>query len=71
MTACTVARSVAPAKSISRIDIFAAQRAVGLAVLAADKIADIAATGRDVEGEVTDLRLHLERIVAQLDVAMG
>ncbi|MGV8832974.1 MAG: hypothetical protein ACOH2N_13435 [Devosia sp.] len=58
-------------KQIERADIFAAQRAVNLAALTADKIADMAAKGRDVEGEVTDLRLHLESIVAQLDEAMG
>ena len=58
-------------KQIDRADIFAAQSAVSLAVLVAEKIADHAAEGQDVEGEVADLKLHLERVVAQLDVAMG
>lgn len=58
-------------KQIDRADIFAAQSAVNLAVLVAEKIADHAAAGKDVEGEVADLKLHLERVAAKLDRAAG
>lgn len=71
MTINIVARLVTPAKSIARADIFAALSAMNLACLATEKIADKAATGEDVEGELADLLMHLRRVCAQLDTAMG
>lgn len=45
--------------------------AVNLPVLVAEKIADHAADGKDVEGEVADLKLHLEGVADKLGGAMG
>lgn len=56
---------------IDRTSIFAAQRAVNVAMLAAEAIANHAAQGQDVEGEAADLQMHLRDVVAQLDVAVG
>lgn len=58
-------------RGMNRKSVFATQRAANVAVLAAEAIANHAAAGRDVEGELADLGLHLQRIVDQLDELMG
>lgn len=72
MTAITLARAVAPAKSISHTEVFAASSAVNVACLATERLADLAAAGgADIEGGLADLLMHLKAVYAQLDRAMG
>ena len=56
--------------AIDRAEVFSALSALNLAILALDKIADIAGAGQDVEGEVTDVRLHLQSVCRRLGEAV-
>lgn len=57
--------------TIDRADLHRIASAINVAILAADKAADHSAEGKDVEGEVADVRVLLEDVVARLDAAMG
>ncbi len=58
-------------KIIERADIFVAISSVNLSCLAAEKIADKAAAGEEVEGDLADLLFHLRTVAGQLDRAIG
>lgn len=55
----------------NRMKLHRISSAANVAILALDKAADRSATGQDVEGEITDVRMLLEDIVEKLSEAMG
>ncbi|HEV7293500.1 MAG TPA: hypothetical protein VGN79_14390 [Devosia sp.] len=52
-----------PDHKAERSKLHGISSAVDLAILALDKIADLAAAGQDVEGHIADVRMHLQSSV--------
>lgn len=57
--------------AVERADLLRIASAVNVAILAADKAADHSAEGKDVEGEIADVRVLLEDVADKLGRAVG